>query len=231
MEKAFEDETLVEVHCRDCGVKIETMVPEWLARWQTLCDTCAVRHAIDDQARIKREAEAERLAGWYSLCPPSYRDTDEKKLPLPHLAQKVMRWPYGPRGLVLHGKTGKGKSRCAWLLMKREYDRGRSIMVLDHAAAYEYAAKFDKSTAEAALWVERLSKVGLLLLDDVFKAKFTDSFEQALFTIIGTRCEHKLPIVLTTNDVGDSLTQRMTSDRGTALVRRLRDHADSVAFV
>lgn len=202
-----------------------------MAKWGNLCDPCALNHAIEDQERIKREAEAQRLSGWYTLCPPSYRDTAPDKLPRPKLLEKVLRWPYGPRGIVLHGKTGLGKSRCAWLLVKREYDRGRSIMVLDHAAAYEYAAKFDKSTSEAALWVERLSKVGLLLLDDVFKAKFTDSFEQALFTIIGTRCEHKLPIILTTNDVGDSLTQRMTSDRGAAMVRRLRDHADPVAFV
>lgn len=222
---------MVEVKCRDCGVTLENKLPAWLTKWPTLCDKCAGFHALADQKRVAKEAEAERLSGWNALCPPSYRDTDPAKLPLPRVLEKVLRWPYGPRGLVLHGKTGKGKSRCAWLLLKREYDRGRTIMVLDHAAAYEYAAKFDRSNTEAALWVERLSKVSLLLLDDVFKAKFTDSFEQALFTIVGTRCEHKLPIILTTNDVGDSLTQRMTSDRGAAMVRRLRDHADAVAFV
>lgn len=225
------DAELVEVHCAECGGVLDTRLPLWLAKWRTLCDPCALKAATADQARIKAEAEAARLAGWYSLCPAGFRDTEPAKLPLPRLLEKVLRWPYGPRGLVLHGKTGRGKSRCAWLLLKREYDRGRSIMVLDHAAAYEYAAKFDRSNTEAALWVERLSKAGLLFLDDVFKAKFTDSFEQALFTIISSRCEHKLPVILTTNDVGDSLVARMTSDRGSAMVRRLRDHADAVAFV
>lgn len=151
----------------------------------------------------------------------------------PAMLAKVMRWPYGPRGLVLHGKTGLCKSRCAWQLVKREYHRGTRVAVVDHGTAYEYMARFDRTDGrmEASLWVDRLSKAGLLLLDDVFKAKFTDSFEQAVFTIIASRCEHKLPIILTTNDVGNSLTQRMTSDRGAAMVRRLRDHSEALAFV
>jgi hypothetical protein len=224
---------LVDVQCADCGTALDTRLPAFLAKWKTLCDDCALKQATSDQERIKAEAVAERLSGWFALCPADFREIDLKKLPRPEFYTKVMRWPMGPRGLVLHGKTGLGKSRCAWQLLKREYDRGTRIAVVDHAGAYDYMARFDRSDGrtEAALWVERLGKVGLLFLDDVFKAKFTDSFEQALFTIIATRCEHCLPIILTTNDVGASLTARMSADRGAAMVRRLRDHADSLAFV
>lgn len=224
---------VIVLKCNACGAKLDTPMPDCVAKWGGLCDACSDKQRAEDDARIKREAEIASLEGWRELCPEDFRECDPKKLPLPRFLPIVLRWPYGPRGLILHGSTGKGKSRCAWQLIKREYERGRRIVAVDHSAAYDYMAQFDRTDGRmiVALWIERLSKVSLLLLDDVFKAKFTDSFEQALFTIVSARCERKLPIIVTTNDVGESLAKRMSTDRGTALVRRLRDHCEVIAFV
>jgi len=59
--------------------------------------------------------------------------------------------------------------------------------------------------------------------------------EAALFTIIAQRTEQRRPIIATLNDTGASLANRMSGDRGDALVRRLYDRlsdfAEAIAFV
>jgi len=131
---------------------------------------------------------------------------------------------------MLHGPTGAGKSRCAWLLLKREFEAGRTVGALNSTAGLTYAAKYGDSATEVARWIDRLTGVDLALLDDVFKCKLTDSFEAAVFTIINERTEHRLPIMVTTQDTGRTLLERLSPDRGEALVRRLREFCEDFPF-
>ncbi|MEQ2007998.1 MAG: hypothetical protein ABMA26_14470, partial [Limisphaerales bacterium] len=156
--------------------------------------------------------------------------TDPARLPLPHRLADVMAWRYGERGLMLHGPTGMGKSRCIWLLVGREFIASRSVRVLDCAAGIKYAAKFGDSTKAAAQWIEAACEADLLLLDDVFKAKLTDSFESALFAIVALRGEAGLPILVTGNDDPHTLAARLTHDRSGPLIRRLAEMTAPIAF-
>jgi hypothetical protein len=226
-----------KVNCNRCQVEVFVEVTGMAAlnrlvmRSGMLCDDCAKVVADEDTLLIHHEAEAGRLSAWHSLCPPAYRDTDPVKLPRPSLLKRVLGWQYGPRGLVLHGKTGLGKSRCAWMLMRREYEHGRQLACVNYTGLYEYSELFSRSTEAASQWVWRLGRVSVLLLDDVFKAKFTDSFEQALFAVVASRAESNLPTIVTCNDTGESLKERLTQDRADALIRRIRESSDNIAFV
>ena len=79
-------------------------------------------------------------------------------------------------------------------------------------------------------WLEHVSIVDFLLLDDIFKVRLTDSFEGFLFSIVCQRTEACLPIVITTNDDGASLMERLTLDRGEPLLRRIKESCGVVPF-
>jgi hypothetical protein len=224
------NETSEAIACRGgCGKMI---IPPFasLAKFGVFCDECFDR----DNERIKNEAISNSriidVSGWERFCPICFQDTEPHKLPSPTKLQRVMQWKYGPKGLVLHGITGLGKSRCLYELLKREFKSGRTLCIMDHSTAFKYAEAYERGPGEVNRWMEHRATVDILALDDLFKAKLTDSFEQVVFTIVSQRTERGLPILMTTQDVGDTLKSRMSSDRGPALIRRLREFCDSVSF-
>lgn len=222
-------ETPVVIQCRDCGINVIHPIPAF-AKWGILCDDCAQ----NDREKILRDAieqsKLQDVSGWHRICPACFRDTEPHRLPSPTKLQRVLEWKHGPKGLVLHGTTGAGKTRCLYELLKREFKAGRTVSVLDHSSAYRYGDAFEQGPSAARHWIEHRCTVDILALDDIFKAKLTDSFEQAVFTIISQRTERGLPVLLTTNDVGATLEGRMSKDRGPALVRRIREFCESISF-
>lgn len=217
-------------NCKNCGTEFNAPDDPVLNRFTPFCPKCATERreadAKTEQARLDRERESR----WHSLCPPAYRDTVIEKLPNPNKATEILSWNYGATGLLLHGKTRKGKSRCAWLLVRKVFEAGKSIRVLDSMAGFQYGAAFANSGREAQEWVDVRCRCGLLFFDDVFKVKLTDSFEAAVFAIVDYRLSHQLPILATLNDTGDTLAARMSSDRGEAFVARLKEMCQVIQF-
>lgn len=199
------------------------------------CADCA--EASDRYAA--QEARDQRLAEWQALCPKEFQGdsaTVPAKLPKPHKLAEALKWTYGPRGLAMHGVSGTGKSRCAWMLLRREMLLGRSVAVLDQSFSEKFWAK---QAARTALdWLDECSRAELLLADDVFKAQLGQGLqsdtgtgaEYALYNLLCVRFNAQRPTILTTNDVGDALIKRLSPDRGTPLVRRIREHFDCIAF-
>ena len=218
--------------CRICQKEFEIGVPVScaVAKFITVCPECSEKQAIKDGEDLKASNRFIQEENWKRICPPVFQDTKPHLLPSPTKLQKVLQWQYGPKGLILHGETGFGKSRCAWELAKREFIAGKMVSKADASSGYEYASSFSSSAQNAADWIRRHSVSDLLLLDDVFKVKLTESFEQALFVIVNTRVESKLPIIATTNDTGPSLLNRMSDDRGKALIRRLCEFCETISF-
>ena len=77
-------------------------------------------------------------------------------------------------------------------------------------------------------WVERLAKATVLFFDDLGKFKNTERVESELFGLIEERCAWHRPTIITTNTNGAGLAGRMTADRATPLVRRLREYCQTV---
>jgi DNA replication protein DnaC len=194
------------------------------------CPECCKKHSAEAAQRAEKELRDSRVASWKKICPIDFQETDIGRLPRPEKAQEVLSWIYGRKGLLLHGETGTGKSRCAWLLCERVFNTGKSIQILGALAGFEYAGIFEGGGRAVNDWIECRCKCGLLFFDDVFKVKLTDSFEAAVFAIVDYRLSNGLPILATLNDTGDTLAARMSSDRGDALVRRLKEMCDVIQF-
>jgi len=167
---------------------------------------------------------------WFDVCPPLYQGTIADRLPCQEAFEEMMTWEYGPTGLVLHGPSGTGKSRCGWLLIEREYKLGRNSASMDSTAGLKYASKFSTSAAVVEEWIDGFIKCDLLFMDDIFKNKLTDSFEGVIFTLLDQRIQQMKPTIITSNDTGKTLTSRMTEDRGEPLIRRLREHSRMIMF-
>jgi len=172
-----------------------------------------------------------REATFRKVCPPLFLKTDPSRLPASQLAQ-VMAWTYGPRGLILRGDTGTGKTRTIWTLLHR-------VLVLDMperefswvdgiSFGHDIVRHFKVEDAED--WLDGLARVPILFFDDFGKLKMTERAETELFGIVDRRCMNELPIIVTTNDTGETLEQRMTEGRGPALIRRLREFCELVQF-
>lgn len=218
--------------CPDCQqvFEVDKSAVALVVRFIRYCPSCSQKRKDKCDAEEKETARLKHEERWGNICPPLYRDTDVEKLPSQDAMRKVMAWQYGPKGLTMFGPTRKGKSRCAWLLLRREFDKGRSIRVLDSLSGIKYASKFNQSAEDALEWVTSMIECDIVFADDVFKSNLSPSFESALFTIVNQRSEYKRPIIATINDTGASLAARMTSDRGEPTVSRIREFSDAISF-
>jgi DNA replication protein DnaC len=216
--------------CRECATEFELPPFRLAAELVHVCPACSERHAEQDQRDASVRAGCYREESWKKICPVIFQDTEAMRLPSPSKLDLALRWSYGRQGLLLYGASGRGKSRIAWAILKREFMAGKSVEVLDCTFGFQYSSKFAVSAGDASRWVGGLMTVDLLLLDDVLKVKLTDSVEQALFAIVNSRTERGLPIIVTTNDTGESLAARMSDDRGPALLRRLREFSTTISF-
>lgn len=172
-----------------------------------------------------------RTERFTKTCPSLYQKTDATRLPVAQL-KKALAWKYSGRGLILLGETGVGKTRVAWTLLRR-------VLIEDHVNlgfAWFDGVQFGHDIGthyradDAEDWLERTAKTALLFFDDLGKLKLTERAETELFGLIERRCANELPIIVTTNDTGDSLAARMTDNRGPALVRRLREFCEPIQF-
>ena len=222
--------------CLSCGNQFVASPLVWNGRTvfePSHCHACSDQH----ERRLKAERHAasaacrksDQQALWEAICPPLYADTDPRRIPQAPLA-KVMAWECGPRGLVLHGATGKGKTRAAFLLLHRLHFTDRKQVVAFHGNAFSHqcARAFGDQTGEA--WIEKLAETDILFFDDLGKGRFTERVEAELFGLIELRLANLRPVIVTTNFVGDGLAGKLTDDRGGPLVRRLREFCEGITF-
>lgn len=212
--------------CKICGQEFEPFgVNESIAALIAACAECS-------DAEIQSRSHAPTVqpweAQWREVCPPLYQDTDKAKLP-PERLKIVSGWQYGPRGMVLVGKPGTQKTRCAWLLVGRMLREGRKVSAFD-AVDFELDCSEKFFRGEGKAWVNYLANVDLVFFDDLGKCKLTERVESTLFGLFEKRIANKKPILATTNDTGATLEGRMSEGRGSALVRRVREFCECVNF-
>lgn len=194
---------------------------ESLVRRETAID---VAQSVDKAENSKRKKKFEEMYPFETWTVPD-------KLPNQAMLHKILALDQSKRrGLLLHGPSRQGKSRCIWALAEREFMAGRSFAFVDGGFGLKYAAMFSRDAAWVEKWIKDLIAVDILLLDDVFKVKMTDSLEGTLFYVIDKRLENDRVTWWTTNDTLVTLATRLGADRGPALVERIKETCDAIAF-
>ena len=174
-----------------------------------------------------------RESNFRQLCPPLYQQTDPARLPQKHLAA-VTAWKYGPKGLLLVGPTGTGKTRCAWQLLRRLILSGRRVRAFDGLGwAVAVSEAFGKPD-ETESWLDHVCTADVLFIDDLFKGKMTEAQELAAIGVFERRTNHLLPVIVTMNSTGRMILDRMTeqgrADRGEPLIRRMGEFCEVIRF-
>jgi DNA replication protein DnaC len=198
--------------CRECNQPIEYAAPvECLGR-QFIPTVCGGCHAKREESNLAA-ARLLRVKAFERTCPPIYQDTDPSHPGMPPAAklQRIFDWQYGPKGLLLHGDTRKGKTRCMWLLLKRLIiEEGREVEAITCGQFAKDCAQYYRRDYECP-WMERLVEADVLFIDDLGKSKMTQRVAADLFEIFEQRCAWKRPTFFTTNFVGNTLKEKLAA--------------------
>lgn len=215
-----------------CAICFDPMtVPELVVSGKTLtlsviCDDCWVKQEIKANADAAANRQNRLSCAFESICPPLYRDSDLKRI---HgdFSEAVQNWQHSPTGLYLQGKPGTGKTRAAWWLLRREHFKGTPVYGITCTEFARFAGEQwhseSKQRALAEESLERCRRVKLLMLDDLGKQKMTERAELELFDLLEHRSQNLMPTIITTNTTNPQLLAMLSEDRGSAILRRIRD--------
>lgn len=132
-------------------------------------------------------------------------------------------------GLMLHGITGRGKTRIGLESLRMAHNAGFVCRFMDCQLFASEAVSAYRGGTERAFFREHL-KPQILMLDDLGKAKITPRVGEALFELVNRRMDSRKTMVITTNETGKSLDARFEDKECvSALLRRLREICRMVA--
>ncbi|ASG01525.1 DNA biosynthesis protein [Vibrio anguillarum] len=134
------------------------------------------------------------------------------------------------RSFVYSGTTGTGKNHLASAIGNNLLARGKSVMVISVSdLMLKIRDKYNSSSVMTeAKFIEVLSKVDLLVLDEVGVQRKNDHENIMLSTIIDARWANDLPTGILTN-LGYEELQSLLSER--VVERLLDDGGEWVSFV
>jgi len=167
---------------------------------------------------------------WEWMCGqhPAYTDTDIDRLPMaPGPLATILSWKYNPRGMVIFGESGAGKTRAVFLLLKRLTLEDGIPCRFFHCTEFgnDVSAKFGESSVVAKSWLDRLAIIPVMVFDDLGKERLTDRGEAEFFGLIERRFSKQYPTIITTNHpTADAVGSMFGQDRAAPLVRRLREY-------
>jgi len=130
------------------------------------------------------------------------------------------------KSMLLHGVTGTGKTRTAWLMFNKAwmsyYPKSSQFLSMRRL---EQKIENGFSNNNHGDVLDELINCAVLGLDDLGKERLTQRMETDLFAIIDERTSNKRPTIITTNYNGNKLEERFNnSETGSAIVRRLKDY-------
>ncbi len=188
------------------------------------CEPCSEKLIARKNHDAQRRAKGASHARFATMIPPIYLTTDKNRL-LPVLRSAINSWEFSPVGMGFVGASGKGKTRAAVELLKKQHELGKDVFYLSATdLALNSANQFAdnpaiKEIAKSILSLCRRSDV--LLLDDLGKGRMTDRAESELYDLLEYRTSRRLPTIWTSNSDGQQLRSMLSADRGEAITRRL----------
>jgi DNA replication protein DnaC len=113
------------------------------------------------------------------------------------------------RGLWIQGDVGTGKTTLAMLVSKAALDAGHSVAIYSLPRLLNLLRESMDSEPGMLDFMDRLTAVDLLHLDDLGAENQTDWVLEQLYSIVNARYEAERAIVATTNLMPDELSQRL----------------------
>ena len=184
----------------------------------------------------KRDA----IARFDSAVPPAMRESDWGHAELLNRAQieRVLAHQVGAKGLLLSGRTGRGKTRSMWALMRRlAHEEARDIRYF-HASDWfsQLQACLTYGRDDARGWVDAVARRPVVFIDDLGQEAIqTARSEWAMswfMRFLDIRVSERLPLYVTTNLDAQGIAERGASSvRGDPMVRRLMEICEPIKFV
>jgi DNA replication protein DnaC len=113
------------------------------------------------------------------------------------------------RGLWLQGEVGTGKTTLAMLISKAALDAGRSVAIYSLPRLLNLLRETIDANTSLLDFLDRLSTVDLLHIDDLGAENQTDWVLEQLYSIVNSRYESERSILATTNLPPDELAERL----------------------
>lgn len=105
---------------------------------------------------------------------------------------------HGP-SLLLWGPTGTGKTHQAYGAIRALTAAGCGVNWYAATAADLYAELRPRTGADPEYLLRRITRIPLLLLDDLGAAKPSEWTEEMTFRLVNWRCQNRLPTIVTSN--------------------------------
>ena len=113
------------------------------------------------------------------------------------------------KGLWLQGDVGTGKTTLAMLVSKAALEAGRSVAIYSLPRLLNLLREAMESPEGKLDFLDRLTAVDLLHVDDLGAEHRTDWVLEQLYSIVNSRYEAERSIVATTNLMPDELADRL----------------------
>ena len=116
------------------------------------------------------------------------------------------------KGLILVGNNGVGKTHLACSIANKLIENGIPVIygtLINLLAELQNSYDTDNNISEIEI-IKLYENVELLIIDDLGKEKPSEWGLEKLFTIINSRYENNLPVIITTNYNQNSLVQRLS---------------------
>ena len=185
----------------------------------------------------KRDA----IARFDSAVPPTMRESDWGHAGMlanrPQI-ERVLAHQVGAKGLLLSGRTGRGKTRSMWSLMRRlAHDEARDIRYFhagDWFATLQGCLNYGRDDARG--WVDAVARRPVVFVDDLgqeaIQTARSDWAMSWFMRFLDIRVSERLPLYVTTNLDAQGIAERGASSvRGDPMVRRLIEICEPVKFV
>lgn len=199
-----------------CKVCAKPFVSEPVRLWDceipvTVCEACAPMVTEHYSCDREQDRAVTQNPWWDETCPPNYRELITGKRWPEHCDRKaidrVQAWTASePKGLVLLGSSGAGKTLSLWAKAR---DLERSGIKPVFLSAVEFARKL----ATAARDLDRaewLMRAQVLIIDDLGKEKLTAAVAPLIWEVLDSRHNHGRLTLISTRFRGQEFVSRFS---------------------
>jgi len=231
------DPATIKANCRYCDAEYQAELSPmpWGVKpliYEFCNEECQEKHRLSvvelENQRNEFDRKRDSIRQWESIVPVNMRDTDLKRLPK---IKQYIDWRPNDSGvgLIIVGKTGAGKTRLSYLILRN--------LMIEVGLSVIYFRPGDFALKSHSAWMNNRSeqfysdilKADLVIWDDLGKEKFTETRMMDFFAAVNNRLDNLRPMIFTTNYYGAELAGRFDDkDFSEPFIRRIRESTETV---